>query len=117
MLIYLIIVLIIIYLIYNSNVEYFNISDMNICNDCSYKSKLECLSCDNCGYCIDEYDNERCVSGDNNGPYFDKCYSWNNSENMIIEQPFTSHYTYSEPNYRRYYGNNQGRRIRHRLFK
>ena len=113
-LIYLIIIILVIYLIYyNYNIEHFNI---NICNECSYKSKIDCMSCSNCGYCMDDHGNEKCVSGDINGQYFDSCNSWNNSNNMLIDEPINSYYTYQEPNYRRYYGNNQGRRSRHHVF-
>ena len=114
--IYLIILIIIILLYNNCNVENFNINNMYECNECSYKSKIDCLICKNCGYCIDEYGNGRCLSGDVNGPFFESCNSWNNSDNMIINEPIKSYYTYQEPNYRRYYGNNQGRRSRHHVF-
>ena len=118
MLIYLVALFTLLFIIYynDCDLEHFNISDMSVCNECSCKSKLDCMACNNCGYCNDEYGNGRCVSGDKNGPYFDSCNSWNNIYNMVIEQPFNSYYTYQEPNYRRYYGNNQGRRRGHHVF-
>jgi hypothetical protein len=114
--IYLIILLIIYIFYYNYNKEHFNINDMGVCNECSYKSKIDCMMCHNCVYCTDEYGNGKSVSGDTNGPFFESCNSWNNTNNIIIDEPIKSYYTYQEPNYRRYYGNNQGRRQRHHVF-
>ena len=126
MLIYFIIIIMIIYVIYYNYTTYenlnyttyenFNISDMRDCNQCSYKSKIDCMVCNNCGYCMDEYGNGRCVSGDQSGPFFESCNLWNNSYNVIMDQPVDSYFTYQEPNYRRYYGNNQGRRRNHRVY-
>ena len=90
---------------------------MQICNECSYKDKIDCMICKNCGYCIDEYGNGKCVSGDNTGPYFGMCNSWNNNDNMLIDDiPIKSYYTFQGSQYRRYYGNNQGRRVRHHVY-
>jgi len=107
--IYLIILLIICIYYYNYNDEHFNINNMNICNECSYKNKIECEMCNNCVFCVES---GTCVSGDVNGPYFDSC---NNTYNNIINEPINSYFTYQEPNYRRYYGNNQGRRQSHHM--
>ena len=123
MIIYIIIIIIIIllYLIcipddYNQ-IEYFNIRDMRVCNGCSYRNKYDCKTCTNCGYCIDQYGNGKCVSGDNYGPYFNSdCFDWTNFDNLTIENPQTSYYINQIPNYRRYYGKNQGRRSNHHVF-
>jgi hypothetical protein len=67
--------------------------------------------CVNCGFSIDE---KICVLGDKNGPYFEHTKKWDNSD-IIINEPKQSYYN-NNLNYRRYYGNNQGRRKTHHVF-
>ena len=76
-----IILLVIVYFImlsYHTNQE--NFTGMNFspkyCKDCntlSHKGMNACLSCNNCGWCIDPNGYGTCVLGDNNGPFFADC--------------------------------------------
>jgi hypothetical protein len=41
------------------------------CTSCGDRSRFECNSCSNCGYCVNyNSGSSQCVSGDQNGPYF-----------------------------------------------
>jgi len=40
-----------------------------LCGDCAGRNLNSCLDCFDCGYCIDDWGNGRCVPGDYKGPY------------------------------------------------
>jgi len=49
------------------------------CQDCNRRGQLgmnACMSCNNCGWCIDPNGNGSCVLGDNRGPYFADCVQY-----------------------------------------
>jgi hypothetical protein len=63
-------VIFIFYFYHNSQISenFVNYCD---CNKFSY-SPNQCLSCANCGLCINSYGQTKCVQGDINGPIFEK---------------------------------------------
>lgn len=73
-----------IFVISNSNneitentLEGYNDQTGRFCITCAGKTFNQCLSCFNCGYCIDKYGNGQCVGGDHRGPYnMEECYNW-----------------------------------------
>lgn len=54
-------------------------SDFNprYCKDCNQRGlrggSQACMSCNNCGWCVDPNGYGSCVLGDNRGPYFAEC--------------------------------------------
>ena len=49
------------------------------CTDCGKNDWLgeqDCMSCNNCGWCIDPDLNGSCQKGDSSGPDFAECRSW-----------------------------------------
>ena len=76
-----IVLFVIIYLIIftKKNIETFAINRMRgfrSCGDCNTVGKKgidKCLSCTNCGWCIDPNGYGSCVQGDFTGPYFADC--------------------------------------------
>jgi hypothetical protein len=76
-----IIVFVYIYKLYmNANIhatEGYNDQVGQFCRDCSGKTFNQCLSCFNCGWCVDKYGNSGCIGGDQNGPYnYESCAKW-----------------------------------------
>jgi hypothetical protein len=112
-LIILLIIISILILFFNKK-ENFITSNKNSCTDCNFRSELSCLACSNCGYYINNLGAGECIVGDVNGPYFNNNNILWETNNISIDRPYTSYYQYDIPNYRHYYGNNQGRRINHR---
>jgi hypothetical protein len=52
-------------------------SGLSYCDDCGYRSRWECSDCIDCGYCISEYGDGECVSGNEDGPFFrSDCAIW-----------------------------------------
>lgn len=67
----------IIYYFMNSNKEGFNDQTGQFCQTCRGKTLNQCLSCFNCGFCVDRWGNSGCIGGDHKGPYnFERCYKW-----------------------------------------
>lgn len=85
MILFIIIIIIILFVIYllfwnkntNVNAEHFNEESGRFCRTCSEKTPNQCLSCFNCGFCVDKWGNSKCIGGDVNGPYnFEECAFW-----------------------------------------
>lgn len=80
------------------------------CRECSYKNRLSCSNCVNCGYCITPNGYGECVSGDENGPYFrSDCisYSYDDSYGYLDNYPYSTFGSY--PYYKtQYYYDNDG---------
>lgn len=64
------------------------------CNDCSNKTPNQCMTCANCGFCVDRYGNSKCVPGDYKGPYnYEDCYlwytgdKWSNYKDCMCDEP------------------------------
>lgn len=98
------------FMMYGPNLKY--------CSTCGYKSVLSCSACSNCGMCYPIRGAPECVDGDANGPYFrEDCATWkyNDIENSIYPNYgyASGYYQYDTPVYRKYYGNNSGKRISH----
>lgn len=76
-----------------------------LCSDCENKTFSQCTNCFNCGYCIDQWGNGKCIGGDYKGPYnYETCAFWYNSD------PWTKMTEYNI-DYKRSYGPKQGNRI------
>lgn len=89
-----IVLLVIIYLIIFSGrvVEGFNdfITSPRYCGDCNTVGKkgiANCLSCSNCGWCVDPNGYGSCVLGDYTGPYFADCSQYTFGGNVIYPIP------------------------------
>ena len=68
----LLIIALIIYLINSQKVKegfHFRRQYGSWCTDCSNKTLNHCLDCAECGFCIDNNGNGKCVKGDGYGPY------------------------------------------------
>jgi hypothetical protein len=67
------VVFIILYLLLNNKNSQENYSQVTpqgkLCTSCMGKNINSCLDCFNCGYCVDDWGNGRCVPGDYKGPY------------------------------------------------
>jgi hypothetical protein len=75
----LLLILVIIYVYYykTKNMEGFNEQTGTFCYTCQNKTPNQCLHCFNCGFCIDEFGNSKCVGGDQYGPFnYEKCAYW-----------------------------------------
>jgi hypothetical protein len=108
------------YLIFTNNKEsFFVYSAPKRCDTCNYKSKLDCTTCINCGYCYSEGKEPQCVFGNSDGPSFNNdCIKWQYGDNIISKStdPYyypISYYNYKTSSYRHYYGKNTGRRKNH----
>lgn len=75
-----IIVILILYMLvysqplYNEGFESFY--SQGYCKDCNrygWRGESDCMSCGNCGWCIDPNGNGSCVAGDAGGPHFADC--------------------------------------------
>jgi hypothetical protein len=88
----LIITLLLLYLYFS---HYFQINENFLnycdCNNFSY-SPNQCLSCANCGLCLNSNGQTRCVQGDINGPLFEKdCIKYRpGGLGVPIRKPFMS---------------------------
>ena|SRR3972149_7053776 len=81
---YLLVILIILIIIFLFNRNYFGIKIENyddtygkLCTTCGEKNVNQCRQCFNCGFCVDQYGNGKCIGGDHKGPFnFEKCFRW-----------------------------------------
>lgn len=46
------------------------------CNSMGWRGEGSCMSCQNCGWCVDGNGYGSCVQGDANGPYFADCVQY-----------------------------------------
>ena len=76
--IFIILILLCFYIYCNKKTnEYFNEQSGKFCPSCSNKTFNQCLSCFNCGFCVDKWGNSNCIGGDLNGGYNkEKCAFW-----------------------------------------
>ena len=60
------------------------------CNQAGWDGQQACMSCNNCGWCIDPNGNGSCVQGDNRGPYFADCvqYYYNGEFGVSVAAPY-----------------------------
>jgi hypothetical protein len=60
------------------------------CNRVGKKGMNKCLSCNNCGWCIDPNGYGSCVLGNSDGPLFAECaqYMYNGSIPVAISSPY-----------------------------
>ena len=103
----LIIVLIIfvIILMTKNNKEGFNEQVGTFCYTCKEKTPNQCLRCFNCGFCVDQFGNAKCIGGDQYGPWNrEKCARW------IYGDPF-SRMIQDNDNYKCSYGPKSMNRI------
>lgn len=73
------VIIVIILLNHKKNkVENYNDQAGKYCITCEGKSPNECLGCFNCGFCVDENGNGKCIGGDAvSGPYNkERCAKW-----------------------------------------
>jgi hypothetical protein len=62
------------------------------CSSCGTKSRANCSSCTNCGYCITSDGRGECTPGDSQGPYFrEDCAVWRYGE-LYYNPPNTTIY-------------------------
>jgi hypothetical protein len=72
----------------------------NGCRDCNRigkKGMNQCLSCNNCGWCIDPNGYGSCVLGNSNGPLFAECaqYMYNGGTPVAIGTPYIGNTFYN----------------------
>jgi len=77
---------------FNNKIERFYEYDhfKNYCSSCKYRNAYNCNKCTNCGLCIKKNGYNKCVPGDNNGPWFENnCMYWtyNNNEDYYYQNP------------------------------
>ena len=78
--------------------EGFNEQTGRFCPTCRHKTPNQCMSCFNCGFCVDKFGNSKCIGGDIYGPYnYEKCAYWHYGD------PY-SRMMYNNSNYRCSYG-------------
>ena len=92
-------------ILFNTKEKYVTYYDQRYCKACNEKSVLDCGTCNNCGICITNNDNQtvsKCVSGDKDGPSDAKCDTWVyganinpvNNINNIPSVPYYYNYYY-----------------------
>jgi hypothetical protein len=93
----------------NSN-ETFNVQNGTLCQSCENKTFNDCLGCFNCGYCIDQWGNGKCIGGDAaSGPYNkEKCKLWYQGDQSVRMKQNNANYKceYGPPNQNRIIGVN-----------
>jgi len=67
------------------------------CNRIGKKGMNQCLSCNNCGWCIDPNGYGSCVLGNSDGPLFAECaqYMYNGGIPVATENPYIGNTFYN----------------------
>lgn len=89
------------FLNYNEQFSYLMPYKNRVCGNCESLDQLNCGKCVNCGYCVKSDGTAKCVSGDDNGPYYETdCESYYPNSNGVLqpESPTIVNYTYYNPN-------------------
>lgn len=101
-----VIVIVLLIKLFYKRKENFNDKSGQFCYECSGKSYNQCFGCFNCGWCVDEWGNGKCIGGDvNSGPYNkEKCAMWKTND------PFAE-MKYNNAHYKMSYGPKQANRV------
>ncbi len=80
-----ILALLVIYYLYNkhtqTSVEGYNDQAGKMCTTCNGKTPNQCLSCFNCGWCVDKWGSSGCIGGTHQGPFnFERCAKWTSGD-------------------------------------
>lgn len=94
----LIIILIVIRFVKNNIItnvtENFNEQNGQLCFTCENKTMNQCLECFNCGFCVDQFGNGKCIGGDAaSGPYNNEsCRLWYQSDPYVLMKQRNANY-------------------------